>query len=81
MFTVIVTVVFADIGGYVAGVLFGKHPMVPAISPKKSWEGLGGSLLFGIRTSYRVLRPVTPSPEDQRPALGGHQGREVGRRW
>ncbi len=47
-FTVIVTVVFADIGGYVAGVLFGKHLMVPAISPKKSWEGFGGSLLFGI---------------------------------
>ena len=44
----IVTVVFADIGGYVAGVLFGKHLMAPAISPKKSWEGLGGSLLFGI---------------------------------
>ena len=33
-------VVFSDIGGYAAGVLFGKHPMVPAISPKKSWEGL-----------------------------------------
>jgi phosphatidate cytidylyltransferase len=48
VFTVIVTVVFADIGGYVAGVLFGKHLMVPSISPKKSWEGLGGSLLFGI---------------------------------
>jgi phosphatidate cytidylyltransferase len=47
-FTVIVTVVFADIGGYVAGVLFGKHLMAPAISPKKSWEGLGGSLLFGV---------------------------------
>ncbi|MGV0792721.1 phosphatidate cytidylyltransferase [Mycolicibacterium sp. XJ1819] len=48
VFTVIATVVFADIGGYVAGVLFGKHLMAPAISPKKSWEGLGGSLLFGI---------------------------------
>ena len=47
-FIVIVTVVFADIGGYVAGVLFGKHLMVPAISPKKSWEGLGGSLVFGV---------------------------------
>jgi phosphatidate cytidylyltransferase len=51
VFTVIVTVVFADIGGYVAGVLFGKHLMVPAISPKKSWEGLGGSLLFGVAAS------------------------------
>ena len=48
VFTVIATVVFADIGGYTAGVLFGKHLLVPAISPKKSWEGLGGSLLFGI---------------------------------
>jgi phosphatidate cytidylyltransferase len=47
-FTVIATVVFADIGGYVAGVLFGKHLLAPAISPKKSYEGLGGSLLFGI---------------------------------
>ena len=50
-FTVIATVVFADIGGYVAGVLFGKHLLAPAISPKKSWEGLGGSLLFGITAS------------------------------
>ncbi len=48
VFTVIATVVFADIGGYTAGVLLGKHPMAPAISPKKSWEGLSGSLLFGI---------------------------------
>jgi phosphatidate cytidylyltransferase len=51
VFAVIATVVFADIGGYAAGVLFGKHLMVPAISPKKSWEGLGGSLLFGLSAS------------------------------
>ncbi|MDF3340745.1 phosphatidate cytidylyltransferase [Mycolicibacterium septicum] len=53
VFTIIVTVVFADIGGYVAGVLFGKHLLARAISPKKSWEGLGGSLLFG--TAAAVL--------------------------
>jgi phosphatidate cytidylyltransferase len=35
-----------DIGGYAAGVLFGKHPIAPQISPKKSWEGLVGSLLL-----------------------------------
>ena len=28
------------------GSAFGKHPMAPKISPKKSWEGLGGSLVF-----------------------------------
>jgi phosphatidate cytidylyltransferase len=36
-----------DVGGYIAGVLFGKHPMAPRISPKKSWEGFAGSLLLG----------------------------------
>ena len=35
-----------DIGGYAAGVLFGRHPMAAHISPKKSWEGFAGSLLF-----------------------------------
>lgn len=38
-------VVLSDTGGYVAGVLFGKHPMAPTVSPKKSWEGFGGSVL------------------------------------
>jgi phosphatidate cytidylyltransferase len=41
-------VVCSDSGGYFVGVLFGKHPMVPSISPNKSWEGLAGSLFFGI---------------------------------
>jgi phosphatidate cytidylyltransferase len=61
-FTVIVTVVFADIGGYAAGVLFGKHLMVPAISPKKSWEGLGGSLLFGITASVLTVAFLLDKP-------------------
>jgi len=38
--------VLSDVGGYAAGVLFGRHPMAPAVSPKKSWEGLAGSALF-----------------------------------
>jgi phosphatidate cytidylyltransferase len=61
-FTVIVTVVFADIGGYVAGVLFGKHLMAPAISPKKSWEGLGGSMLFGITAAVLTVTFLLDKP-------------------
>lgn len=41
-------VVCSDVGGYAVGALFGRHPMVPAISPKKSWEGFGGSLALGV---------------------------------
>ncbi|MCW4353932.1 phosphatidate cytidylyltransferase [Hoyosella sp. YIM 151337] len=48
LWVLMITVVCSDIGGYTAGVLFGKHPMVPQISPKKSWEGLAGSMLAGI---------------------------------
>lgn len=44
----ILVVVCSDTGGYLFGVLWGKHPLVPAISPKKSWEGLAGSLVFAV---------------------------------
>jgi phosphatidate cytidylyltransferase len=48
VFSLMIGVVCSDVGGYAVGVLFGRHPMVPAISPNKSWEGLAGSLLFGV---------------------------------
>jgi phosphatidate cytidylyltransferase len=44
----LIGVVLSDTGGYVAGVLFGKHPMAPTISPKKSWEGFAGSMVAGM---------------------------------
>ncbi|HEX6347173.1 phosphatidate cytidylyltransferase [Umezawaea sp.] len=44
----ILGVVLSDTGGYIAGVLFGKHPMAPTISPKKSWEGFAGSIVAGM---------------------------------
>ncbi len=46
--TFILVTIASDTGGYVAGVLFGKHPMAPVISPKKSWEGFGGSIVFTV---------------------------------
>ena len=48
MFVFLITTVCSDTGGYVAGVLFGKHPMAPSISPKKSWEGFAGSVLLSV---------------------------------
>jgi phosphatidate cytidylyltransferase len=62
VFCLMLTVVCSDVGGYAAGVLFGKHLMVPAISPKKSWEGLGGSLLFGITASVLAVAFLLHKP-------------------
>jgi len=36
--------VASDVGGYTAGVLVGRHPLAPSVSPKKTWEGLAGSV-------------------------------------
>jgi phosphatidate cytidylyltransferase len=41
--TFILVTIASDIGGYAVGVVAGKHPMAPVISPKKSWEGFAGS--------------------------------------
>ncbi len=46
--TFIAVTAASDIGGYAVGVLFGRHPMSPEISPKKSWEGLAGSAVACI---------------------------------
>lgn len=48
----ITVVVCNDIGGWMAGVLFGKHPMAPRLSPKKSWEGFAGSVILCAIAGY-----------------------------
>lgn len=45
--TFLIVVICSDTGGYALGALFGKHPMAPKVSPKKSWEGLAGSIIAG----------------------------------
>jgi phosphatidate cytidylyltransferase len=44
-----------DVGGYAAGVLFGKHPIAPQISPKKSWEGFAGSVVLASAVGIGIF--------------------------
>jgi phosphatidate cytidylyltransferase len=53
--TFILVTIASDIGGYIAGVLFGRHPMAPVISPKKSWEGFAGSIVFCVGTGVALV--------------------------
>lgn len=41
-----------DTGAYFFGVFFGKHKMIPHISPNKTWEGAAGGFLSGAALSY-----------------------------
>ncbi|MGY1688285.1 phosphatidate cytidylyltransferase [Geodermatophilus sp. SYSU D00867] len=51
----IATVVGNDVGGYAAGVLFGRHPMAPSVSPKKSWEGMAGSVVACVAVATPIV--------------------------
>ena len=55
LFSLIAVTKFSDTGGFAFGMAFGKHKMCPAISPKKSWEGLVGSMLFSAIVAAIML--------------------------
>jgi len=42
----LIVVVSTDVGAYASGLRFGKHPMAPTISPKKTWEGFAGAAVI-----------------------------------
>ncbi len=54
---------FTDIGGLLAGYLWGKHKMAPNISPKKTWEGAIGGLALSIAVGvvfFTLAQSVLP---------------------
>lgn len=57
----------SDCGAYVTGSLIGKHPMIPRISPKKTWEGFFGALGHSVLVSV-ILVKVFP---EQLTLIGG----------
>lgn len=55
----LIVVIAVDTGAYATGLNFGKHPMAPRISPKKTWEGFAGSaaaaMIAGILVSVFMI--------------------------
>jgi len=49
----ILLTVASDTGAYFSGIIFGKHPMAPSISPAKTWEGFAGGL--GLQIAMGAL--------------------------
>jgi phosphatidate cytidylyltransferase len=56
VFYLIMVTKFSDCGAYVVGSLFGKHPMIPRVSPKKTWEGFAGALLIPAVLSWGLFQ-------------------------
>jgi phosphatidate cytidylyltransferase len=52
---VLFTVFAADTGAFFVGRAFGRHRMAPAISPKKSWEGLVGGVVAAVGMAFVIL--------------------------
>jgi phosphatidate cytidylyltransferase len=47
---------FSDLGAYVTGSLFGKHKMIPRISPGKTWEGFAGAVVISTLISVGYVK-------------------------
>jgi phosphatidate cytidylyltransferase len=52
--TFVTTVALIDSAGYLFGRVFGKHKLAPGVSPKKTWEGLLASIVFGSATAISL---------------------------
>jgi phosphatidate cytidylyltransferase len=48
-----------DTFAYLFGVTFGRHKIMPSISPKKSWEGFAGGFIFTIITAYIISEYIS----------------------
>jgi phosphatidate cytidylyltransferase len=51
----IVVTKFSDMGAYLTGMAIGKHPLIPHISPKKTWEGFFGALGLSLLASLGLF--------------------------
>lgn len=52
----------ADIGAYLVGMRWGRHSLIPRISPKKTIEGTIGAIIFGVlgALASKTFLPVWP---------------------
>jgi len=60
----VVTTKFTDIGAYLTGSTIGRHKMIPRISPKKTWEGTVGGIVFAVGGAWLCLRFIPELSRD-----------------
>jgi phosphatidate cytidylyltransferase len=66
IFFLLLVVWFGDTGAYYVGRLFGKHPLAPGVSPKKTVEGALGGFLGNVLAALlakEILLPLAPNSD------------------
>lgn len=77
----LIVAVVADTAAYASGLAFGKHPMAPRISPKKTWEGFAGAALAAVvagalLAQFHARDPLVDGTDlRRRDPLHGHRRR------
>jgi phosphatidate cytidylyltransferase len=56
----VIAAVGYDVGGYVFGSRLGRHRLLPAVSPNKTWEGLVGGCLVTVAASAGITSQIHP---------------------
>ena len=59
-----------DIGAYFVGSAIGRHPLIPRVSPSKTWEGTIGGLLFSVGGALALKRVFPGIPVNHLVILG-----------
>lgn len=70
LFFLIFLTQFNDVAQYTWGKLFGKNPVVPKVSPKKTKEGLLGGVLTAVLAAWLIAPYLTPFSYQEALAAG-----------
>jgi len=65
---IVVVAKASDMGGWLIGKPFGKHKMIPSVSPGKSWEGTAGGLAASVACAV-FLPDLLGLPEAGKPVI------------
>lgn len=60
-----------DVAQFIWGKSFGRHKVIPKVSPNKTWEGLIGGVLTTTALAWWILPQLTPIPEGSRAMIAG----------
>jgi len=60
VYFLVIIIIFGDTAAYFVGKFWGKHPLAPKASPRKTWEGTFGGLVFAALGALFIQQVLIP---------------------